>query len=112
MRVAIPLTQGKLSTHFGHCDLFAIIEVGGESNQITGHQDLTPPPHEPGSLPRWLHCMGVNVIIAGSMGQRAQQLLAQNQIDVIVGAPEDEPENLVSAYLNRTLQTGENVCDH
>jgi len=46
------------------------------------------------------------------MGQRAQQLFAQNQIEVIVGAPAETPENLVSAYLSNTLQTGDNLCDH
>jgi predicted Fe-Mo cluster-binding NifX family protein len=46
------------------------------------------------------------------MGQRAQQLFTQNQIEVVVGAPVDTPENLVSAYLNKTLQSGENICDH
>ncbi len=46
------------------------------------------------------------------MGQRAQQLFNQNQIEVVVGASADTPENLVSAYLNGTLQSGENACDH
>ena len=46
------------------------------------------------------------------MGQRAQQLFNQNQVDVLVGADADSPENLAAAYLNGTLQTGQNVCDH
>ena len=46
------------------------------------------------------------------MGQRAQQLFAQNEIEVFVGAPDDSPENLVSTYLNKTLESGENLCDH
>ena len=71
-----------------------------------------PPAHEPGALPRWLHEQGANVIIAGGMGQRAQQLFAQNGITVVVGAPADQPEQLVAAYLSGTLETGENVCDH
>jgi predicted Fe-Mo cluster-binding NifX family protein len=79
--------------------------------KVLNRQHVTPPPHEPGILPRWLHRMGVNKIISSGMGQRAQQLFAQNQIE-IVGALVDAPANLVSAYLNRAIQTGENVCDH
>jgi len=75
-------------------------------------RNLTPPPHEPSVLPKWLHGEGVNVIIAGGMGQRAQQLFAQNQIEVVVGALVETTENLVSAYLGNTLQTGDNLCDH
>jgi len=52
------------------------------------------------------------VIIAGGMGYRAQQLFAQNGIKVVVGAPGNDPESVVSDYLNGTLQTGENPCDH
>jgi len=112
MRIAIPLTEGKLSQHFGHCEQFAIIDVDSDSKSIKNQELLSPPPHEPGVLPKWLGGMGVNVIIAGGMGQHAQQLFAQNQIEVVVGAPADSPENLVSAYLNKTLQTGANLCDH
>ncbi|MEJ2648408.1 MAG: NifB/NifX family molybdenum-iron cluster-binding protein [Sedimentisphaerales bacterium] len=71
-----------------------------------------PPAHAPGVLPEWLHENGVNVIIAGGMGQRAQQLFAQNEIDVVIGAQAGTPEELVSAYLQNTLVTGENICDH
>jgi len=31
---------------------------------------------------------------------------------VCVGAPADEPEALVAAWLNKTLVTGANACDH
>ena len=112
MRIAIPLLEDKLSPHFGHCDQFTIIEVDDSSKRITNRQDLTPPAHEPGVLPKWLHGIGVNVIIAGGMGQRAQQLFVQNQIEVVVGAPAEAPEDLVSARLNGTLETSSNICDH
>jgi len=110
MRLAIPLAQGKLSLHFGHCDKFAIFEI--DNGKIIGRTDEAPPAHAPGVLPEWLHENGVNVIIAGGMGQRAQQLFAQNEIDVVIGAQAGTPEELISAYLQNTLVTGENICDH
>ena len=70
------------------------------------------PGHEPGVLPQWLHENNVNVIIAGGMGQRAQQRCTQNDIKVVVGASSETPEDLVSAFLKETLQTGDNICDH
>lgn len=107
---AIPTAQGKLCSHFGHSEMFSIIQT--ENGKITDKKMLTPPPHEPGVLPRWLHEMGVNVIIAGGMGSRAQSLFNQAGIKVVVGAPVDTPESLVNQYLANTLVTGENVCDH
>jgi predicted Fe-Mo cluster-binding NifX family protein len=52
------------------------------------------------------------VIISGGMGQRAQQLFAQHNIDVCVGVNAEEPARLVEQYLNGQLRTGENLCDH
>jgi predicted Fe-Mo cluster-binding NifX family protein len=112
MRIAIPLTGGKLSQHFGHCEQFAIIDVDKDSKSIKSKELVNPPAHEPGVLPKWLSGLQVELIIAGGIGQRAQQLFAQNQIEVIVGAPAEPPENLVTNYLNATLQTDANVCDH
>jgi hypothetical protein len=39
-------------------------------------------------------------------------MLESSGIEVVAGAPAGSPEDLVSAYLAGTLQTGENVCDH
>jgi len=112
MRIAIPLTDGKLSAHFGHCEQFAIVDVDGQSRSIKNQELASPPAHEPGVLPKWLAGLDVELIIAGGMGQRAQQLFAQNQIEVVVGSPAEGPEELVSAHLEGRLQSGENICDH
>jgi len=112
MKIAIPLADGKLTAHFGHCGQFAILDVDPQSKTIRSQVTLEPPPHEPGVLPAWLAKQGVSVVIAGGMGQRAQTLFAEKSIEVIVGAPVDTPEALVSDYLAGALQTGENVCEH
>lgn len=111
MKIAIPLAEGKLCLHFGHCEQFVLVDVN-ESKQITAKSMETPPPHEPGVLPKWLAEKGVTRIIAGGMGQRAQQLFAENGISVHVGAAEAEPEQVVADFLSGTLKTGANSCDH
>lgn len=110
MKIAIPLAEGKLTAHFGHCREFALVEV--EDNQIKAKEIQVPPPHEPGVLPKWLHEQGADVIIAGGMGMRAMDLFAQNGIKVMTGAPSLTPEELVKQYLDSTLTTGANLCDH
>ncbi|HNX26444.1 MAG TPA: NifB/NifX family molybdenum-iron cluster-binding protein [Phycisphaerae bacterium] len=112
MKIAIPTAQGRLCMHFGHCEQFAILDVDADAKKIIDTKFITPPPHEPGLLPRWLHELGVNVIIAGGMGQRAQVIFAQNGIKVLVGAGDATPDELALAYLNDALKVGENVCDH
>ncbi|MBN2560249.1 MAG: P-loop NTPase [Phycisphaerae bacterium] len=112
MKIAVPVADGRLAAHFGHCEEFAILEADQQGKEIVSQSMHASPPHEPGLLPRWLHELGADVIIAGGMGQRAQQLFAQNGITVVVGAPAETPEQLASAYLSGTLQPGENICDH
>jgi predicted Fe-Mo cluster-binding NifX family protein len=112
MKIAIPLTSGSLSLHFGHCEEFALLEIAEDSKQITNKSLHQPPAHEPGMLPRWLNELGANIIIAGGMGSRAQQLFIQNGITVVTGAAASAPEALVKAYLDGSLETGQNHCDH
>lgn len=112
MKIAIPVAEGKLSLHFGHCQHFALVTVDDETKAVTGQELLDPPPHEPGVLPRWLHEQGADLILAGGMGSRAQMLFADNQIQVVTGCPPASPEELIAAYLDDSLATGENTCDH
>ncbi len=112
MKIAIPVTDGKLSVHFGHCEEFAILDADLESKTVTDTDTLAAPPHEPGLLPRWLAEKGAEMIIAGGMGGRAQGLFKEQRIAVLVGAPSDTPETIVNAWLQGVLETGDNVCDH
>ncbi|MGQ9688614.1 MAG: iron-sulfur cluster carrier protein MrpORP [Desulfobaccales bacterium] len=109
-KVAVPLAQGVLCNHFGHCEMFAVLPV--QEGKIGEAEMHTPPPHEPGVLPRWLGDLGVDLIIAGGMGQRALSLFAERGIRVITGAPNQDPRTLVQSYLAGRLATGPNVCDH
>jgi len=52
------------------------------------------------------------MVIAGGMGNRAQQLFAEAGVKVVVGAPSVDPESVVMDYLSGKLVTGANVCDH
>jgi predicted Fe-Mo cluster-binding NifX family protein len=107
---AVPTENGKLCEHFGHCEKFAIVET--ENNKIIGSKLIEPPVHQPGVYPKFLADMGVKTIIAGGMGQKAQDLFAQNCIEVCMGVNFDDPAKLVQQYLDSSLKTGENLCNH
>jgi len=112
VKVAVPVTENRLSAHFGHCDVFSVFDVDTVKKSVLSRQDLPAPPHEPGLLPRWLHEQGVQLILAGGMGQRAQDLFSQKGIRVMVGAPPEAPEAVVAAWLEGSLRLGSNLCDH
>ena len=112
MRIAVPLAEGKLAMHFGHCERFALVDVDASAKTIVRREDIDAPPHQPGLLPPWLAEKGVTTIIARGMGQRAHGLFAEQGVQVIVGAPAEAPEKLISDYLNGMLIPGDNICDH
>ena len=112
MRYAIPVSAGVLSPHFGHCEQFALIDADENKKSILKKEMVTAPPHQPGLLPSWLAGQGVQVVIAGGMGSNAISLFQQNGINVLLGAPSNTPEKVVSDYLQGRLVTGDNRCDH
>lgn len=109
-KFAIPTTENLLTTHFGRCEKFAIVET--EDNRIISVSHITPPVHQPGIYPRFLADQGVNTIISGGMGIKAQHLFSQYDIEVYLGVNSDSPQSLVKQYLDRQLRTGQNLCDH
>jgi ATP-binding protein involved in chromosome partitioning len=112
VKYAIPISGGKVSAHFGHCEQFALVDVDEANKQIIKKELVNSPGHEPGLLPKWLAQKGVTLIIAGGMGTRAQSLFQQNNIGVIVGVMENDSEKAVLSYLEGRLATGGNICDH
>jgi ATP-binding protein involved in chromosome partitioning len=112
MKIAVPTAEGKLCMHFGHCEKFVIVDVDDTTKTITGKDEVVPPQHEPGALPKLLHEKGVTVIIAGGMGMRAQQFFTQYGIKVVVGAPAEHPQTVILNWLKGELVTGSNICDH
>ena len=111
MKYAIPVSGGMLSPHFGHCEQFAFFDVD-EQEKITHKEFIASPEHQPGLLPVWLAERGATVVIAGSMGPMAQNLLEQHGIGVVLGAVESDPERAVLSHLNGDLATTDNACDH
>lgn len=112
MRYAVPVTDGKVATHFGHCSHFAFFDVDETRITIMRKEIVASPGHEPGFLPTWLAEEGVSVVIASGMGSRAQSIFTENHIQVVTGTLEDDPEKAVMSHIGRTLATGDNPCDH
>ena len=111
MKIAIPCAEGKLCMHFGHCEAFAFVSVN-DKKEVVDIKMVTPPEHQPGVYPKWVNENGADVVIAGGMGGRAQELFSDEGIKVVTGAPAVEPKEIAVAYLEDRLQTGSNACDH
>jgi ATP-binding protein involved in chromosome partitioning len=112
MRYAVPVVEGKVAAHFGHCSHFALFDVDEGAVAVVSRQVIESPGHQPGLLPVWLAEEGVSVVIAGGMGSRAQALFSEHRIVVVVGVLGDDPEKAVLDYIKGELARGDNICDH
>lgn len=109
-KIALPLLENKLSPHFGHCQNFIIYDI--HNKNIVSQNLLASPPHQPGLLPGWLINQHITDLIVGGIGHKAIEIFSQHKINVFVGAKVKEPIALIHDYLNGTLETNGNLCNH
>ena len=98
MKIAIPTREGRVDDHFGHCDHYTIYTV--ENKQIISREEL-PSPQGCGcksGIAADLQQMGVEVMLAGSMGAGALNKLQACGIKVVRGCMGDI-ESVVNGYL-------------
>lgn len=107
MKIAVACEGNLVSGHFGHCEGFKIYEI--EEGKIIKSEFTQNPGHQPGFLPKFLNGLNVNGIISGGMGQRAQQLFGENNIEVIVGAQGDCDE-VMEKFIKAELKSTGSVC--
>lgn len=107
MKIAIASENTMVSGHFGHCEGFTTYEI--EGNKILNKNFVPNPGHRPGYLPVFLKEINVNVIIAGGMGEMAQQLFIENGIDVIVGA-RGNCDTAIEQFVKSELKSTGSVC--
>ena len=109
MKLAISTDQGYVSAHFGRCQSYTIVEI--KEGQILGREEIPNPGHQPGFLPEYLSERGVNCIMAGGMGPRAQGLFAQKNIETIIGV-QGAIDDIIEKYLKQELEAGDDLCGH
>ena len=109
MKVAISTDQGYVSAHFGRCQSYTIVEI--KEGQVLSTGEIPNPGHQPGFLPKYLSEKGVNCIIAGGMGPKAQGLFAQENIETIIGVQGPVIE-VIEKLVKQELEVGDDLCGH
>lgn len=107
MKIAISTDDLSVSAHFGRCPSFTLVDI--EDGRIGKKAVVDNPGHQPGAIPQFLHQQGVQCIICGGMGMRAQELFKQYGIETIVGVSGDI-EEVIRLLAEGKLQGGESLC--
>lgn len=112
IRIAMPVSEGRLHEHFGGCREFAFIDADMSSSTVIATQTIAAPPHTPGAFPRWLREQGVQVVIASGIGRRALDNFAFHGIALHAGMANTPIHVLTAAYLAGLLKDVPASCDH
>lgn len=96
--------EAALMPHFGHCDVFTLVEMdAGEVKSVAVAPNM---PHEAGGCTapvRYLAEKGVKVMLAGGMGMRPLQAFQQSGIDVLFTGLAKTVEQAVQDYAEGKL---------
>ena len=109
MKIGIATEGNMVAQHFGRCAAYTIVEL--QDNKVVDQKIVESPGHQPGFLPGWLAQFGIELVICGGMGPRAQQLFQQNNINPIIGVMGTISETIEKLCAG-TLDGGANICDH
>ncbi len=116
MRIAIPLADGNVAPHVGHCKSYLIADV--EDGKVVRTEEVANPGHGPGGPPPvFLANQGVKMVLAWGIPQHARQLLQQHGVEFIAGCT-GEASQVLQDYLAGTLKLtdegleGDGSCCH
>ncbi len=117
-RIALPSRrpgglEAPLDDHFGHCEVYTLVEVDGERTTLLG--TLPPVPHGNGgclAAVDHLARKGVKALIAGGMGLRPLQGFQKAGIAVFRGAGQTSVREALDAFRRGELTpfTGDHTC--
>jgi predicted Fe-Mo cluster-binding NifX family protein len=90
MKIAVPTRGNVVDDHFGHCELYTIFTL--DENRSVSGTEIIPSPQGCGcksDIAAVLRQKGVNVMLAGNMGEGAFNILNYNGIEVLRGCSGD-----------------------
>ena len=111
MKIAVPTRDGHIDDHFGHCAYYTIFDV--EEGKIVATSRLDSPEGCgcKSNIAAEMEEIGIEVMLAGNMGEGAKNKLESHNIKVIRGCRGDI-EMVVRAYLIGLIKDSGEGCDH
>ena len=112
MKIAVPTRDERVDDHFGHCDHYTVFTV--ENNEVVNRETLASPQGCgcKSGIAADLQDIGVELMLAGNMGEGAKSKLNEYNINVIRGCSGNIDE-LIHSYLNgEVLDSGIGCSEH
>jgi predicted Fe-Mo cluster-binding NifX family protein len=111
MKIAIPTRGNVIDDHFGHCEMYSVFTIN--NGKIT-NTEIFPSPQGCGcksNIASVLREKGVNIMLAGNMGEGAMNVLNMQGIEVVRGCSGDA-RLVAEAYINGNISDSGVGCSH
>lgn len=112
MKIAIPTRNYIVDDHFGHCEYYTIFTVD-ENKQITCTETQASPEGCgcKSNIASVLEDKGVNLMLAGNMGEGAKSTLEAHHIQVVRGCT-GPVEAVINDWLQGKISDSGDSCQH
>jgi predicted Fe-Mo cluster-binding NifX family protein len=107
MKVAVSTDSGKVAEHFGRCPEFTLAEI--ENGKVVSMEVIPNPGHATGFLPKFFNEKGVEVVVAGGAGFRAQGFFQEFGIRLVLGIS-GPVEQALERLAKGELESGQGFC--
>ena len=111
MKIAVPVTKEKqIDSHFGHCESYGVFTIT-ENNEISDLKNVQSPQGCgcKSDIASVLASDGVNLMLAGGIGDGAINVLNSSGIEVIRGCSGDATK-VVKLYLKGLVEDSGSSC--
>lgn len=111
MKIALPSRNGYIDDHFGHCEYFTVLTIDDEKKEILNNETIESPAGCgcKSNIAQDLSKMGVNLMLAGNMGDGAVNVLRKSNINVIRGCSGDVV-TVALDYINGKIKDSGDSC--
>ena len=106
MRIAVPVSDGKVAKDFCSCQQFAFVDVDVEEKLIHRVQYLDCPFDSVSLISRWLCGMCVSIVIAHRMEDALRGNFQKRRIEVFSQSPVVEPSEAIKEVLGYVYNAG------
>jgi len=110
MKIALAKDAHLVAPHFGRCEGYEIVEI--MDGEVLERETVANPGHEPGALPKMLNGLGVDAIVAGGMGPKAQEFFDEYGIQTVTGGSGSLNEVIEAIAWGKLNAGGDNTCHH
>jgi len=105
--------DGNMGQHFGRCPFYVVVRVNDAHlvEQIQIEANPHAEQHGPGEVPKFVHSLGAQVIVAPGMGQKAIAWFDRLGVEVATGSRGQVGETL-QAYLDGSIKGAAGCKEH